>query len=124
MKFDETETIGDDVIAALASHGFLGMTIPRRYGGLELSASGYARVFEAVASVDASLGVFIGVHCGLGSKAIVLYGNEAQKARWLPRLARGEILAAYALTEPAVGSDAQHVKSRRQRCRPTARAGC
>lgn len=111
VRFDQEETIGDDVIAALASEGFLGLTIPKRYGGLELSPTAYARVFEAIAATDPSLGVFIGVHCGLGSKAIVLYGNEKQKARWLPGLARGDILAAYALTEPDVGSDAQHVRS-------------
>jgi len=111
VRLDEEETIGDDVIAALAGHGFLGMTIPRAYGGLELSPTAYARVFEAVGATDASLGVFIGVHCGLGSRAIVLYGNEAQKAKWLPPLARGEALAAYALTEPLVGSDAQHVNA-------------
>lgn len=111
VKFDEEETIGDDVIAALAHHGFLGMTIPREYGGLELSPTAYARVFEAVGGTDASLGVFIGVHCGLGSKAIVLYGTDAQKAHWLPRIARGEILVAYALTEPNIGSDAQHIQT-------------
>ncbi len=111
VKFDVEETIPDDVIAALSSHGFLGMTIPRRFGGLELSPRAYARVCEAVGGVDSSIAVFIGVHCGLGSKAIVLYGTEAQKQRWLPGLARGEILVSYALTEPLIGSDAQHVKT-------------
>ena len=111
VKFDEEETIHDDVIAALAEHGFLGMTIPRRFGGLELSPRAYARVCEAIGGVDSSIGVFIGVHCGLGCKAIVMYGTEAQKEQWLPRLARGEILVSYALTEPLVGSDAQHVKT-------------
>jgi alkylation response protein AidB-like acyl-CoA dehydrogenase len=111
VKFDAEETIGDNVIAALARHGFLGMTIPKRYGGLGLSPTGYARVFESLAAADPSLGVFIGVHCGLGSKAIAMYGTEAQQERWLPRLARGEILVAYALTEPDIGSDAQHIKT-------------
>lgn len=111
-KFDEEETISDDVVEALAWYGFLGMTIPRQYGGLELSSTGYARVFESVAAMDASLAVFIGVHCGLASKAIVLYGNDSQKSRWLPRLASGETRGAYALTEPDVGSDAQHIKTR------------
>jgi acyl-CoA dehydrogenase family protein 9 len=111
VKFDEEETIPDEVIAALAREGFLGMTIPRRFGGLELSPRAYARVCESVGGVDSSIGVFIGVHCGLGCKAIVLYGTEEQKERWLPRLARGEILVSYALTEPLVGSDAQHVKT-------------
>ena len=111
VRFDEEETIPDTVVRALAEEGFLGMTIPRQYGGLGLSARGYARVCEAIGGVDSSIGVFIGVHCGLGSKAIALYGTDEQKARWLPRLARGEILVSYALTEPLVGSDAQHVKT-------------
>ena len=112
QRFDEEETIGDDVIAALAREGFLGLTIPREYGGLGLSTAGYARVFSEVSSLDGSTAVLIGVHCGLGSKAIVLYGSDEQKALYLPRLARGETLAAYALTEPDVGSDAQHIKAR------------
>ncbi len=110
-KFDEEETIGDDVVAALAESGFLGLTIPREYGGLGLSATAYARVFEAISVADASTAVLVGVHCGLGSKAIVLYGTAEQKARYLPGLARGETLAAYALTEPEIGSDAQHIRS-------------
>lgn len=110
-KFDEEETIGDDVVAALAESGFLALTIPREYGGLGLSATAYARVFEAISDADASTAVLVGVHCGLGSKAIVLYGTEAQKQRYLPALARGETLAAYALTEPEIGSDAQNIRS-------------
>ncbi len=111
-KFDEEETIGDDVVAALAESGFLGLTIPPEYGGIGLSATAYARVFEAISDADASTAVLVGVHCGLGSKAIVLYGTEAQKQRYLPALARGEMLAAYALTEPEIGSDAQHIRSK------------
>lgn len=114
-RFDEQEGIDEPVIEALARNGLLALTIPKAYGGLGLSASAYARVFGAVASIDASLGVLIGVHCGLGSKAIVIAGNEAQKARYLPGLARGETLAAYALTEPETGSDAQHIVTRAER---------
>jgi len=108
-EMDEAESIGEPVIEALAEAGLLGLTTPKEYGGLGLSASAYARVFGAVASIDASLGVLIGVHCGLGGKALVLFGNDEQKARYLPALARGEMLAAYALTEPETGSDAQHI---------------
>ncbi len=113
--FDEQETIPEPVIAALAGSGFLGLTIPAEYGGAGLSPAGYARVFGELARVDASLAVLVGVHCGLGAKAIVLYGTPEQKARYLPPLARGETLAAYALTEPEIGSDAQHVRSRAER---------
>ena len=110
-KFDEEETIPDNVIRAFADIGMLGLTIPKKYGGLELSSSGYARVFETLSSIDGSLAVMVGVHCGLGSKAIVLHGTDEQKERYLPPLARGDFLAAYALTEPDVGSDAQNIKT-------------
>ena len=108
-QIDEEETIPEPVIQALADGGLLGVSIPREYGGQGLSSAGYARIFAEVAQIDASLGVLMGVHCGLGSKAIVLFGTDAQKQRYLPMLARGETLAAYALTEPQTGSDAQHI---------------
>ena len=110
-KFDEEETIPENVIKAFADIGMLGLTIPKKYGGLELSSSGYARIFETLSSLDGSLAVLVGVHCGLGSKAIVLHGNDQQKEQYLPALARGDFLAAYALTEPEVGSDAQNIKT-------------
>jgi acyl-CoA dehydrogenase family protein 9 len=108
-RFDEEETIPEEVIRALADTGWLGLSIPREYGGLGLSPAAYAHVFGELSSTDPSLGVLVGVHCGLGSKAIVLFGNAAQKERYLPMLASGETLAAYALTEPQTGSDAQHI---------------
>ena len=113
-KFDEEEAIPEAVIRAIADAGFLGMSIPRDYGGLGLSPSAYAHVFGALSSLDPSLGVLVAVHCGLGSKAIVLFGTDAQKQRYLPMLARGDTLAAYALTEPETGSDAQNIVSQAQ----------
>lgn len=115
VEIDESETIPEPVIRAFADAGLLALNIPKEHGGLGLSASAYARVFGAVASVDASLAVLIGVHCGLGAKAIVLFGNDAQKSRYLPGLARGETLAAYALTEPETGSDAAHIVTQARR---------
>jgi alkylation response protein AidB-like acyl-CoA dehydrogenase len=111
-RFDEEETIPEEVIQALAAEGFLGISIPRAYGGLGLSPAAYSHVFGAVSSLDPSLGVLVAVHAGLGAKAIVLYGTEEQKERYLPMLARGETLGAYALTEPETGSDAQHIVTR------------
>jgi acyl-CoA dehydrogenase family protein 9 len=114
-RFDEEATIPEAVIRAFAEIGMLGLTIPKEYGGLGLSATAYSRVFGALSTVDASLAVLVGVHCGLGAKAIVLFGSAEQKARYLPMLARGETLAAYALTEPNIGSDAQHIETRATR---------
>jgi alkylation response protein AidB-like acyl-CoA dehydrogenase len=110
--FDEAETIPEETIRALAEHGLLSLTIPKEYGGAGLSSTAYARVFGEVSRFDPSIAVLIGVHCGLGSKAIVLFGTREQKERYLPPLARGETLAAYALTEPDIGSDAQNIKTR------------
>lgn len=114
-RIDAEETISEDVIRALADIGMLGLTIPKEYGGLGLSSTAYARVFGAISAVDGSVAVLIGVHCGLGSKALVLFGSADQKARYLPMLARGETLAAYALTEPETGSDAQNIVTRAER---------
>src|SRR6478609_9338803 len=111
-RFDEEERIPEEVIEALAAEGFLGLSIPREYGGLGLSPAAYAHVFGAVSSLDPSIGVLVAVHCGLSAKAIVLYGTHEQKERYLPMLARGETLGAYALTEPETGSDAQHIVTR------------
>jgi alkylation response protein AidB-like acyl-CoA dehydrogenase len=111
-RFDEEETVPEDTIRALAASGWLALTIPREYGGLGLSTSAYAHVFGVLSAADASLGVLVGVHCGLGSKAIALFGSPEQKARYLPMLARGATLAAYALTEPETGSDAQNIVTR------------
>jgi alkylation response protein AidB-like acyl-CoA dehydrogenase len=111
-RFDEEEALPEAVIRAFAETGMLALTIPKEYGGLGLSNTGYARVFAELSTIDPACSVLVGVHCGLGSKAIVLFGNAEQKARYLPMLARGETLAAYALTEPETGSDAQHIVTR------------
>jgi acyl-CoA dehydrogenase family protein 9 len=110
-SIDEEEAIPESVIRAFAEIGLLGLTIPREYGGAGLSASAYARVFGEISSIDPSLAVLVGVHCGLGAKAIVLFGSAAQRERYLPPLARGDTLAAYALTEPEIGSDAQNIRT-------------
>lgn len=114
-RFDEAEAVDEAAIRAFADAGLLGIGIPRAYGGLGLSVSAYARVFGAVAAVDPSLAVLVGVHCGLGGKALVLFGSEPLKQRYLPALARGETLGAYALTEPETGSDAQNIVTQAER---------
>src|SRR5690606_32209730 len=110
-RIDDEERVPEEVITAFAEIGMLGLTIPREYGGLELSSAAYARVFSALSTVDASLAVLVGVHCGLGSRAIALFGSREQRQRYLPLLASGRELAAYALTEPETGSDAQNIVS-------------
>src|SRR5438128_10772904 len=90
----------------------MGLYVPTEYGGAGLSQTGYCRVSEEFAQIDATLSVIMGVHQSIGMKGIVLYGTDEQKARFLPDLASGRKLAAFALTEPNAGSDAYHLESR------------
>jgi acyl-CoA dehydrogenase family protein 9 len=105
-KIDREHTIGDSVLTGLKDLGLFGMTIPQEFGGIGLSATGYARVMQEVAGIDSSLAVMLGAHQSIGIKGILLFGTTEQKQRYLPKLATGEHIAAFALTEPGAGSDA------------------
>jgi acyl-CoA dehydrogenase family protein 9 len=111
-KIEEDGWVGDDLIRALGERGLCGLYVPEQYGGQGLSQTGYCRVFEALAQIDPTLSVVMGVHQSIGMKGIVLFGSDAQKERFLPDLAAGRNLAAFALTEPEAGSDAFNLQSR------------
>jgi acyl-CoA dehydrogenase family protein 9 len=104
--------IPDQVLRDLGEIGALGLYVDPEYGGQGLSQTGYARVFETVGQIDATLAIVLGVHQSIGFKGISLFGTDEQKERFLPDLATGRKLAAFALTEPQAGSDAYHVQSR------------
>jgi len=109
---DRNGEIPGKVIRGLGKLGVLGMTVPEEYGGLGMSQNSYCRVIEEVASRCGGTAVFINAHQSIGLKAILLFGTEEQKKRWLPPLARGEKIAAFALTEPNAGSDAAGIETR------------
>src|SRR3954470_1990983 len=111
-KVEEELWIGDDKIAELGERGLMGLYVPTEYGGAGLTQTGYCRVSEEFAQIDATLSVVMGVHQSIGMKGIVLYGNDEQKERYLPDLSSGRKLAGFALTEPKAGSDAYHLSSR------------
>jgi acyl-CoA dehydrogenase family protein 9 len=111
-KIEEDRWIGDDVIAGLGDRGLCGLYVPEQYGGQGLSQTGYCRVFESFAQIDATVSVVMGVHQSIGMKGIVLFGSDEQKERFLPDLAAGRKLAGFALTEPNAGSDAYNISSR------------
>jgi acyl-CoA dehydrogenase family member 9 len=114
-RIEEERWIGDDTIAALGERGLLGLYVPEEYGGQGLSQTGYCRVSEVFAQIDGTLSVIMGVHQSIGMKGIVLFGNDEQKARFLPDLASGRKLAAFALTEPGAGSDVASMETRAER---------
>ena len=92
--------------------GAFGLQVPEDLGGVGLSNTQYARLTEIVGGNDLGVGIFIGAHQSIGFKGILLAGTPEQKAQYLPRLASGEDFAAFALTEPASGSDASSIKTR------------
>src|SRR5215212_3649986 len=110
-QIDVEERIPPHVIQGLAKLGVLGLTVPKEYGGLGFSHTGYCRVLERISAHCASTAVLVGAHQSIGLKAIVLMGSESQKREYLPALATGEKLAAFCLSEPEVGSDAANVQT-------------
>ncbi|HEX4461487.1 MAG TPA: acyl-CoA dehydrogenase family protein, partial [Polyangia bacterium] len=111
-KIDEDGKLPKAVLDGMKELGLFGLAIPEEYGGLGLSVTGYARAMQAVAAVDGSIAVTIGGHQSIGCKGVILFGTDAQKRKYLPRLATGEMVAAFALTEPGSGSDAASIKTR------------
>src|SRR2546421_11937937 len=114
-KVEKDGWIGDAKIRELGERGLLGLYVPTEYGGAGLSQTGYCRVSEEFAQIDGALSVVMGVHQSIGMKGIVLFGSDEQKARFLPDLASGRKLAAFALTQPNAGSDVKGIETRAER---------
>jgi acyl-CoA dehydrogenase family protein 9 len=112
---DRAKNIPFGVIEGLKELGLFGLTIPQGYGGAGLGQYPYARVMEALAARCASTVTVLGAHLGLGIKALLLHGHEDQRRRWLPALASGERVAAFALTESGAGSDAGALRTTAER---------
>jgi len=109
---DRDATIPARVLDGLKELGVFGATLPTEYGGAGLNATSFARLMQELSGIDASVAVTVGAHLSLGSKGLCLFGTEAQRRAYLPRLARGEMIAAFALTEPGAGSDAANIQTR------------
>ena len=105
-QWDRDSYFEPSLVKKLGDLGFLGMLIPEEYDGLGLDALTYLMALEEISTHDASVGVMMSVHNSLPTQMILNYGTDAQKQRWLPPMARGEILGAFALSEPGSGSDA------------------
>jgi acyl-CoA dehydrogenase family member 9 len=104
-----------EFVQALRELGLFGLIIPEEYGGLGLSNAAYARVLAQTSSHDSSVSLTIGAHSSIGMKGLLLFGTQEQKARYLPRLASGEMIAAFCLTESGAGSDAAGIRTTARR---------
>lgn len=114
-KVEAQRWVPDEVLRSLGELGLLGLYVPEQYGGQGLSYMGYCKVFEAIGQIDSTLAVVLGSHQSIGYKGIHLFGTDEQRARFLPDLASGRKLAAYALTEANAGSDAYNLETRASR---------
>ncbi|MBC7714498.1 MAG: acyl-CoA dehydrogenase family protein [Rhizobacter sp.] len=111
-KFDKEAHLPKEVIQGLAEMGLLGLGVPEDLGGLGLDYTLYCRVFAQVASHDGAVATMIGAHQSIGYRALLNEGSPEQKQKWLPKLATGEVIAAFCLTEPGSGSDAYSIKTK------------
>jgi acyl-CoA dehydrogenase family protein 9 len=99
-----------ELLRGLGTIGAFGLIVPEEYEGLGLTQTSFCQVIEEVAGTDASTAATLGAHLSIGMKAILIFGTESQKQKFLPRLASGEMIAAFALTEPEAGSDANAIR--------------
>jgi alkylation response protein AidB-like acyl-CoA dehydrogenase len=99
----------------LRQFGLFGLVIPEAHGGIGFGSAAYSRVLQEIATFDGSIALTVGAHSSIGMRGLLLFGTDAQKARWLPRLTTGEMIAAFCLTEPGAGSDAAAVRTTARR---------
>ena len=105
-RWDEASEFPEDVVKALGRMGLLGVIFPVEYGGAGLGYVDYVLAIEELSAVDGSIGIVVAAHNSLGTNHIFVAGNEEQRRRFVPKLASGEWLGAWGLTEPGSGSDA------------------
>ena len=112
---DEAHAFPRDELAEMGQLGFLGMLVPEAYGGADLGMVAYALALEEIAAGDGACSTIVSVHSSVGCMPILKFGTEEQKQRFLPKMAAGEWIGGFALTEPQAGSDASALKTRARR---------
>jgi butyryl-CoA dehydrogenase len=111
-QYEADQKFPHDILALMAKEGYLGVPFPKEYGGMGKDSLCLAIMIEELSRVWGSLGIILAAHIGLGSSPIYNWGNEEQKKKYLPPLARGERLGGYGLTEPGAGSDSGATKTK------------
>ncbi len=110
MEWDESQEFPVDVFKQLGELGMMGVLVPEEYGGAGLSYFEYKAIVEEISKVDGSIGLSVAAHNSLCTGHILAFGNNEQKGKYLPKLASGEWIGAWGLTEPNTGSDAGNMK--------------
>ncbi len=110
MEWDEAQIFPIELMHRLGELGFLGVIVPEKYGGAGLDYQAYVTIIEEIAKVCGSIGLSVAAHNSLCTNHIYMFGNEEQRFRWLPKLASGEWIGAWGLTEANTGSDAMRMQ--------------
>ncbi|HET9105376.1 MAG TPA: acyl-CoA dehydrogenase family protein [Solirubrobacteraceae bacterium] len=111
-ELDATKAFPYEIVGKMAALGWMGIPFPESVGGAGGTSLQYAIAVEELTRVDSSVAITLCAHTSLGTQPIYLFGSEAQKQEWLPRLCSGEVLGAFGLTEPEAGSDAGNTRTR------------
>lgn len=114
-EWDEANAFPEEAVKKLGAMGLLGVIFPPEYGGAGLGYVDYVLAIEELSAVDGSLGITMAAHNSLGTNHLFLAGNDEQRRKYIPKLASGEWLAAWALTEPGSGSDASRARTTAER---------
>ncbi|MFT3809137.1 MAG: acyl-CoA dehydrogenase family protein [Micropepsaceae bacterium] len=110
-KVSAEDRVPDDVIQGMSELGLFGLSIPAEYGGLGLTMEEEALVLFELGQTSPAFRSVIGTNVGIGSQGLVMFGRQEQKDHWLPKIASGEVIASFCLTEPGAGSDAASVRT-------------
>lgn len=111
-EIEDTNRVPPELVRAAADLGLFGLSIPEEYGGVGLSTLGRCAVYEGLGQGHMGFGGMISAHASIGTSGLVKLGTEEQKQRFLPRMAAGECIAGFAITEPSSGSDAANIRTR------------
>ena len=114
-QVEENDEVPADIVADMKTMGLFGLSIPEEYGGIGLSMSQECQVCYEIGQTSLSFRSVFGTNVGIGSQGILMDGTEAQKREYLPRVASGEIIMSFALTEPGAGSDSAAIETRAER---------
>src|SRR5687767_2160639 len=111
-RVDREDEVPAEIVAEMRELGLFGLSIPEEFGGLGLTMSEEVRVALELGGTTPAFRSTFGTNVGIGSQGLVMAGSAAQKAEWLPRIASGEIVTSFALTEPGAGSDSASVQTK------------
>lgn len=114
-KWDEAGELPAEMVEELKEFGMFSFVVPEEFGGMGFGSAAYSRALQEIAKYDASIAVTVGAHSSIGMRGLLLFGTEVQRKKYYEKLATGEMIAAFCLTEPGSGSDAASIKTRAEK---------